>query len=135
MKRVTGGCVCGDVRIAAEGNPLRVGTCHCLDCRKHHGALFYASAIFAHDAVQVQGNPHNYKGRYFCHRCGSSVFAQTGDEIELHLGSLDAPDQFKPSYECWSTRRENWLPPISDAEQYKKDREELDENARQKRCV
>jgi len=21
---------------------LRVGLCHCLDCRKHHGALFYA---------------------------------------------------------------------------------------------
>ena len=40
MDRVTGGCLCGDVRIVASGRPYRVGLCHCLDCRKHHGALF-----------------------------------------------------------------------------------------------
>jgi hypothetical protein len=32
-------------------------------------------------------------------RIGSSVFGRTGDEIELNLGSLDAPDQLKPIYE------------------------------------
>lgn len=43
MDRFTGGCLCGDVRIVAQGAPYRVGICHCLDCRKHHGALFHAS--------------------------------------------------------------------------------------------
>jgi hypothetical protein len=46
MNRFTGGCLCGDVRIVATGRPYRVGLCHCLDCRKHHGALFHASAVF-----------------------------------------------------------------------------------------
>lgn len=46
MERFTGGCLCGKVRIVAAGRPYRVGLCHCLDCRKHHGALFHASAIF-----------------------------------------------------------------------------------------
>ncbi len=46
MDRFTGGCLCGSVRIVASGRPYRVGLCHCLDCRKHHGALFHASAIF-----------------------------------------------------------------------------------------
>ena len=41
-----GGCRCGNLRIKASGRPLRVGICHCLDCRKHHGALFYAAAVF-----------------------------------------------------------------------------------------
>lgn len=45
-ERFTGGCLCGSVRIVASGRPYRVGVCHCLDCRKHHGALFYASATF-----------------------------------------------------------------------------------------
>jgi len=50
-ERFTGGCLCGSVRIVASGRPYRVGVCHCLDCRKHHGALFHASAIFPQDAV------------------------------------------------------------------------------------
>ena len=55
MDRFTGGCLCGDVRIVASGRPYRVGLCHCLDCRKHHGALFHASAIFPQDAVTIDG--------------------------------------------------------------------------------
>ena len=41
MTTYTGGCLCGDVRLRASGEPYRVGICHCLDCRKHHGALFF----------------------------------------------------------------------------------------------
>ena len=40
MANITGGCVCGKVRFEADGEPDRVGICHCLDCRKYHGALF-----------------------------------------------------------------------------------------------
>ena len=57
MERFTGGCLCGDVRFATSGAPYRVGLCHCLDCRKHHGALFAASAIFPEGAVEVEGEP------------------------------------------------------------------------------
>jgi len=30
---------------------------------------------------------------FFCPRCGSAVFSRTADEINVNLGSLDAPDQ------------------------------------------
>lgn len=110
MKQIKGGCLCGEVRFTATGDPDRVGACHCLECRKHHGALFYAAAIYTEAAVKIEGQVSAYKGRCFCPRCGSSVFARTGGEIELHLGALDAPDQFQPSYELWADRRENWLP-------------------------
>jgi len=90
MDEVTGGCLCGKVRIVAAGAPYRVGLCHCLDCRKHHGALFYAAAIFPAEAVTVSGETREYRGRHFCPDCGSSVFARFGDEIEVHLGTLDA---------------------------------------------
>lgn len=110
MDRFTGGCLCGEVRFMASGAPYRVGLCHCLDCRKHHGALFSAFAIFPEAAVSIQGETHDYAGRHFCPRCGSSVFARSGDEIEVHLGALDAPDQVAPTYESWTIRREAWLP-------------------------
>jgi hypothetical protein len=123
MDRFTGGCLCGDVRLVATGRPYRVGLCHCLDCRKHHGALFSASAIFPEDAVTVEGAMREYGGRHFCPRCGSSVFARTGDEIEVHLGTLDAPDQIMPTYEGWTLRRESWLPQFPLKRRYERDRE------------
>ena len=123
MKTFTGGCLCGEVRVRASGEPDRVGICHCLDCRKHHGALFFAAAIFPREAVAIEGETRYYVGRHFCPRCGSSVFARSGDEIEVHLGSLDAPDQLMPTYENWIVRRESWLPPFPLAHHYERDRE------------
>ncbi|AWM92940.1 aldehyde-activating protein [Pseudomonas sp. 31-12] len=123
MDRFTGGCVCGNVRIEASGRPYRVGLCHCLDCRKHHGALFNASAIFPQEAVKIAGETRDYAGRHFCPRCGSSVFARSADEIEVNLGSLDAPDQLRPTYESCIVRRESWLPAFALARHYENDRE------------
>jgi hypothetical protein len=50
------------------------------------------------------------------------VFARTGGEVEVHLGSLDVPDQFIPSYESWTIRREAWLPPFPLERRYEHDR-------------
>lgn len=123
MERLSGGCLCGGVRLEARGQPYRVGICHCLDCRKHHGALFFAAAIFPQDAVTIEGKTAAYKGRHFCPRCGSSVFARFEDEIEVHLGALDQPSQLVPSYECWTVRRESWLPEFPTNRLYERDRE------------
>jgi hypothetical protein len=123
MQHYSGGCLCGDVRIVAFGQPYRVGLCHCLDCRKHHGALFHASAVFPQEAVTVEGATGDYAGRHFCPRCGSSVFARSGDEVEVNLGALDAPDQLTPTYENWMVRREAWLPAFPFSRHYERDRD------------
>ncbi len=123
MDRFSGGCLCGDVRLVATGLPYRVGLCHCLDCRKHHGALFSASAIFPQDAVTIEGETREYAERSFCPRCGASVFARSTDEIEVHLGVLDAPDQLMPTYESFTVRRESWLPPFPFERRYDRNRE------------
>lgn len=123
MQQITGGCLCGRVRITATGRPYRVGLCHCMDCRKHHGALFHASAIFPQGAVTITGETRSHAGRHFCPICGSPLFGQTGDEIEVNLGTLDAPDQFQPTYELWAIRRESWLPPFTQMTQYPRNRD------------
>jgi hypothetical protein len=122
MDEFSGGCLCGAVRFVATGQPYRVGVCHCLDCRKHHGALFHASAIFPGDALMVTGETHAYAGRHFCPRCGSPVFGRSGDEAEVNLGAFDAPDQFIPTYELWTIRRESWLPPFPLKHRYDRNR-------------
>ncbi|MEE9453942.1 MAG: GFA family protein [Paracoccaceae bacterium] len=123
MDQFTGSCTCGNVKIVTSGTPYRVGLCHCLDCRKHHGALFHASAVFPQDAVSIHGKTRDYAGRFFCPNCGASVFSRSADEIEINLGSLDAPDQLTPTYELWTARRESWLPPFTHLKQYERDRD------------
>ena len=123
MSQVTATCLCGAVRVAATGEPYRVGLCHCFDCRKHHGALFFAAAMFPADAVTVSGKTGAWKGRHFCPACGSAMFNRFDDEVELHLGALDEIDRFEPTYECWTVRREAWLPPFPVRYRYDRNRE------------
>lgn len=128
MEQLSGGCLCGAVRIEIRGTPHRVGVCHCLDCRKTHGAIFRTFAIFPADQVVVSGTTQRYdhKGqRHFCPTCGSPLFVtQEGfDEIEIYVGLLDEPDRLRPSYELWTGRRESWLPTFDVARRYPHDRE------------
>lgn len=122
MERLTGGCLCGDIRFSISGAPYRVGLCHCLDCRKHTGSLFHTLAVFPESTVTVEGETRDYNGRNFCPRCGSSVYGRTGDEVEVSVGSLDAADQLAPTYELWTVRRESWLPAFPLKRQYERDR-------------
>ncbi|EZH82157.1 aldehyde-activating protein, partial [Ectopseudomonas composti] len=64
-----------------------------------------------------------YAGRHFCPRCGSPVFARSGDEVEVNVGSLDEPNRFTPTYELWTIRREAWLPPLTFDRHYPGDRD------------
>lgn len=116
------GCLCGKIRMKTKGKPYRVGLCHCMDCRKHHGTLFHASAIFPEKSVTITGETQDYNGRHFCPVCGSSVFGKSGDEIEVLLGAFDTPDVFQPTYELWTVRRESWLPPFPLKHSYEHDR-------------
>jgi len=79
--------------------------------------------VFPQDAVTIDGETRDYAGRFFCPHCGSPVFARSADEIEVNLGSLDAPDLLIPTYESWTIRREHWLPPFPIARRYARDRD------------
>ena len=121
-----GGCACGQVRFRAEGPPKRVGLCHCLTCRKAHGAAFMPFAVYDGDKVRVQGVLKSWLSspgydRAFCPSCGSRVLGRNGAEIELSLGSLDAENQLTPQYESWIKHREAWLSPL-DTPQYDENR-------------
>jgi hypothetical protein len=118
--RSTGGCACGAVCFVAEGEPWRVGLCHCLDCRKHQGAPFSAFAVFPADRVQLAGEAPGAHAssarvrRHFCRGCGSPLFVREegSDEVVLFLGAFDEVGRFAPTYESWVPRREPWLPEI-----------------------
>jgi len=114
----SGSCACGAVRFTAQGEPNRVGLCHCFDCRKHTGAPFGAFAIYPSAQVTVTGDePGVFASsttgrRYFCRSCGPPLFCRDegSDDIDLLIGAFDATSLFAPTYELWTSRREDWLP-------------------------
>lgn len=116
-------CHCGQVLISVCGEPLRIGICHCTDCRKESGSAFtYYAAWPAHEFEPV-GETSEFQGQHFCPRCGTRLFSVDEREAEIKLGILsDAPTALVPTYELWTRRREPWLQPIEGAEQYEEDR-------------
>ncbi|MFA5952594.1 MAG: GFA family protein [Hyphomicrobium sp.] len=127
--KIAGGCNCGNVRYELDGEPTRIGLCHCETCRKETGSAFSYFGIWPRQNARMTGETRSWGskagGRHFCPTCGSSVFGaeDSSDEIEIKLGTLDQPpSSLRPKYELWIIRREHWLSPLPDNEQHERDR-------------
>ncbi|MBU2270430.1 MAG: GFA family protein [Alphaproteobacteria bacterium] len=127
----TGGCNCGEVRYELEGEPLRVGLCHCETCRKFTGSAFSHYGVWPQDRVRISGETRCWQvragGDRFCPTCGASLFTwnEDEDEVEVKLGTLDDPPVgLRPAYELWTIRRERWLGPLEGSGQWERDRQD-----------
>jgi len=122
----SGGCACGKVSITITAQPKRGGLCHCMTCRKSHGAAFNPFAVFASQDVLIEGTLKDWESssgyrRRFCPDCGSHVVGFNNGEVEVSLGSLDRVGALTPQYESWIGRREPWLTALA-VPQYRHDR-------------
>lgn len=132
----TGGCLCGSVRYVVTGAPLRVGLCHCQDCKRTSGSTYSAFAVWPRSAYQCKGELVAFNGRGFCPACGSRVVNLRDDEAEIMIGTLDdAPNDLLPAYELWTPRREAWLHNLPWADQFAGDRTEEGQNWHEARRV
>jgi hypothetical protein len=123
MKLYSGKCLCGQVKLSARGEPLRVGICHCTSCRKESGSAFTFYGVWPAYQFEHVGLTFEFRGQHSCPRCGASVFSVDDREAEIKLGVLaEAPTALTPSYELWVRRREPWLSPVAGADQYEEDR-------------
>ena len=123
MTALTGSCLCGRISLTVRGRPKRIGICHCTDCRQESGSAFTFFGIWPAEQFEHTGQAASYSGRSFCPDCGSRLFSLSGDEAEIKLGALSAaPTPRAPTYELWVKRREAWLRPVDEAEQYEVDR-------------
>src|SRR5437870_1783821 len=92
-------CSCGQLRLEAAGNPIRISMCHCLACQRRTGSAFGIQARFPSDRVQVAGRFSEYvrladdggeeRTFRFCPDCGGTVFYTTAyapDVIAVPVG-------------------------------------------------
>jgi hypothetical protein len=110
-----GGCACGAVRVRVSAEPLEVNLCHCMTCRRIHGAPFGLYAIFARDAAQFTGETRAWSSsatgrRHHCANCGSPVYLAFDGvpEVEIPTGLFDEVGIYPPTYEIWTKHREPW---------------------------
>ena len=100
--RFSGGCQCGAVRFAVEGDLDHPSICHCRMCQKAFGA-FYAPLVGTHHArlVWTRGAPKrfhssNHVSRGFCAECGTPLTYEAPDGVALAIGAFDDPAAIVP---------------------------------------
>jgi len=116
----SGKCLCGNVKYTIASSPVRMGQCHCDDCRKSTGTGHASNAFFKKDDVKIEGETGHFSSttdtgskitRYFCTRCGSRLFG-TSDAvtniISVSAGTLDDNSWFKPDAIVYNKRKPEW---------------------------
>ena len=99
---IAGGCHCGAVRYAVEGEPMTHALFHCSDCRRHAGAPMVAWTMYPDAAVRVtKGAVRVYVSsehgrREFCADCGTGLFYRNEENlpgiIDIQSATYDNPD-------------------------------------------
>jgi hypothetical protein len=114
-------CSCEQLRVLAEGEPVRVSICHCLACQRRTGSAFGVQARFDAARVQTEGRYSEYvrvsaEGEIrifcFCPDCGATVFYKipTAPEmIAVPVGAFADPAFPAPTRSVWESRRHPWV--------------------------
>jgi hypothetical protein len=114
-------CSCGQLRLTAEGDPVRISICHCLACQRRTGSAFGVQARFEADQVHVTGSYTDYvrtsdegeeRTFHFCLGCGATVFYTIPTEpdlIAVPVGVFADPSFPPPTVAVYDSRRHPWL--------------------------
>jgi len=121
VPNMNGGCLCGDVRYLASGEPVVTSICHCRDCQRRTGSAFVEVVAVPKEAFSVQGRLQTFShtgdsGRKldpkFCPRCGSPVFVEAEGFPGMALimgGSLDDTTSLTPTMALFCDSAQPWL--------------------------
>ena len=122
MTARTASCRCGQLRVSATGDPVRVSVCHCLDCQKRTGSAFSAQARWPAEQVVATGTAKTWSHHadsgnrithHFCPECGSTVHYSIDGKFDglvaIPLGAFDDPYFASPAFSVWEERKCNWV--------------------------
>ena len=99
---LTGGCYCGKVRYAADGEPMLKAQCHCRECQYITGGAPNMFMLMSPDGFSyTKGEPKQFARsdleqpvtREFCPDCGTHIATRRPGlpYVILKAGTLDDP--------------------------------------------
>jgi hypothetical protein len=121
MLNMNGGCLCGDVRYSASGDPVITSLCHCQHCQKQTGSAFVQVVAVPNENFTVKGTLQTFtiaadsgrnKNNKFCPRCGSIVLIEAEGFPGMTLimgGTLDDTSWLNPTIELFGDSAQPWL--------------------------
>ena len=107
-EKISGGCLCGEIRYETTREPVFQLLCYCTDCQTVSGAGGYAAYGVPIDSIELTGGtPARYdvtadsgriNSRRFCPKCGTRVWAQLDEQGVASVNglTLDERDHFQP---------------------------------------
>jgi hypothetical protein len=125
MVKMTGGCLCGQVRYSANADPSFIGVCHCTHCQKQTGTAFSVLVGISKSAMSVQGQVKTFHDigdsgqpvlRNFCPECGSPIFSDIAvmpGVTFIKAGTLDDTTWLDPKIHFYCDSAERWTPEAS----------------------
>lgn len=114
-------CSCGQLRVMATGDPVRVSVCHCLACQRRTGSAFGFQARFPVEHVRIEGSAHEFvrisdagqrREFNFCPECGATVYYRDGgapETIAIPVGAFADPEFPAPRVSVWEIRKHDWV--------------------------
>jgi hypothetical protein len=120
MSTWSGGCLCGQLRWAADAAPDFMGNCYCGDCRKASGSGFIPFMSYGADKVRLTGESRSFASKAFrggdavrnsCPVCGGLVFGGIRGQSTSHTiyaGTLDDATLFQPRIALFNRGRPDW---------------------------
>ena len=114
-------CSCGQLALTAEGDPVRISMCHCLECQRRTGAVLSNQARWPRERISVSGNamawrrPAESGNRltfHFCPVCGSTVYWDNDgfpDVVTVAIGAFADPGFHSPAIAVWEECRHGWV--------------------------
>lgn len=118
-----GGCHCGEVRYAVEGEPIHNSLCHCADCRASAGAPVVGWMAFREKQLTVRsGALTTFEGktgsrRQFCPTCGTGLFFRNATFlpglVDIQSATLDSAADEMPQAHVQCADRLPWMEDLS----------------------
>ena len=119
----TAECLCSQLSITVEGDPIFVVACNCTNCQRKSGSVFNVVSTFKNDQVKsTKGDfntfePSGDSGRKakikFCPNCGTGVYWSTevySDEFtSVAVGCFADPTFPAPVVSIWNKSKHNWV--------------------------
>lgn len=126
---INGHCECGRIRYEVEGDIVDFCHCHCLQCRRLHGAAYATFARVARDQFRyVSGvqdvkvyESSKYNARIFCGVCGSVMLAESRrypEHVFLSMGAVVGNPPCPRGYHQYVASKAPWHAINDDLEQY-----------------
>lgn len=120
ITRLSGGCLCGQIRFTATAAPTNPHLCACRQCQRWSGAPVVGWVDFPIEAVTFDGpggeprwhRSSDFARRGFCMACGGTVCVLDDGAayIGITTGCLDDPDVVAPVFCSFPEVAPRWLP-------------------------